>query len=81
VVASPAWEESGVTTMVPGDLYYALLNIGADPDEAAKLCNSVPLASAHIIGPPLLALSIRLFVRMLNLERRVEELEAGTPEP
>jgi len=70
-----------MTTMVPGDLYYALLNIGAEPDEAARLCNAVPLASAHIIGPPMLALSIRLFARVFELERRIAELEAGTLEP
>ena len=70
-----------MTTMVPSDLYYALLNIGAEPDEAARLCNSVPLASAYVIGPPMLALSIRLFARVVELERRVAELEAGTLEP
>jgi hypothetical protein len=62
-----------MTTMVPGDLYYALLNFGAEPDEAARLCNAVPLASAHIIGPPMLALSIRLYRRVSELEQRVAD--------
>lgn len=62
-------------TVVPSELYRALLNFGIEHDEAVELSRGVPAAYAQSAGPVLLAMSKRFRSKMDEIERRLTDLE------
>lgn len=62
-------------TVVPSDLYVALLDLGADHDEATVISRAIPTYYAELIGPPLRAMAKRSLRRREDFGRRLEDLE------
>jgi hypothetical protein len=62
-------------TIVPSELYRALLNFGVEHDEAVELCQGVSTEYAERAGPTLFAMSKRFKRQMEDIERRLTALE------
>jgi hypothetical protein len=62
-------------SVVPSDLYVALLDLGAEHDEAVAISQAIPSYYAERLGPPMRALAQRSRKRLEDIERRLTELE------